>query len=359
MKASWSRLRLREPLWGLLLLVLSGSLIAGCQLADITFGQRESYVSPVTLSETQGPEMSFIPVALQPPLRDFARMHGLADVIGLIRAGDLSAAAVQLTSEKARFRTSAYIESLHAWVLLQQGEAGIARKMAQNVVDHHEPKTPAAYALAVLHRELGAFREAMPWYQLTLEQHSNNPALLREVALCAYSAGQEAEALSLLDRLAAFDALTSDDLILRARLLVVLRRYEAALLVFERLRHGAASDAGILLEAGQCAYTGGQFGKAITLCREAVQLDPQNAVGHFSLGQASAAFLDPLGAEAAFSRALELKPDYLEAGYALAVLLSNQSLLEEAYHILNQLSRQPLSSLDLEKVQNWINEIEG
>ncbi|MBT3339862.1 MAG: tetratricopeptide repeat protein [Planctomycetes bacterium] len=358
MKASRSRLLHSRPTWGLAALALVSFFAPACQTMSHAFGERGDFISAQELAQTQGPEMSFLPAPLRPTLRDFARMPALSNVVGLIRAADWSSAAMRLTAEKTTYRTSSHVEALHAWVLLQINERETALKMATFVVDYHEPKSPAAYVLAVDSRERGDFAAALPLYQIALKSHPRDSGLLREMAHCAFSSGQEAESIVLLDRLMVVDPLSSEDLTLRARALVTLRRYEAALLIYGRLQKDSPGDVALLLEAGQCAFAGNQYDKAISLCNEVTQLDPQNAEAHFVLGMASASFLDPAGAEAAFSRALELKPDYLKAGHALAVLLSNQGMIDEAYAALNQLSRQPLSSVDLEKVQGWLNELE-
>ena len=69
--------------------------------------------------------------------------------------------------------------------------------------------------------------------------------------------------------------------------------------------------------------------EAIAHYREALRIDPANAIGHFNLGNALTAVGDP-GAGQHFAEAVKHNPRFAEARYNLALNLAKQNRNEEA-----------------------------
>jgi tetratricopeptide (TPR) repeat protein len=104
----------------------------------------------------------------------------------------------------------------------------------------------------------------------------------------------------------------------------------AAEQIYRELLEAEANRAEALQGLGALAYGRGQYEQALCWLRQAVALQPGNAVLHSNLGAAYRMAGQPAEAEACYLQALRLKPDFAEAYNNLANVLKRRGRLEEA-----------------------------
>jgi tetratricopeptide (TPR) repeat protein len=100
--------------------------------------------------------------------------------------------------------------------------------------------------------------------------------------------------------------------------------------IYARLLQTDSTQAEPLQGLGAIAYGRGQYDQAIGWLRQAVALQPNNAILHQNLGAAYRKAGRPAEAEACYQQALRLKPDFAEAYNNLANLLRQRGRLQEA-----------------------------
>ncbi|MCA8927734.1 MAG: YaiO family outer membrane beta-barrel protein [Alphaproteobacteria bacterium] len=103
---------------------------------------------------------------------------------------------------------------------------------------------------------------------------------------------------------------------------------------------GAAQGQSVsqLYREGVEARQARDFSKAVALLQQARALDPENADVLVQLGFAQLGRGDPIAAHHAFSDALELAPDYLDANYGIALVRFRQRRFAEARAIMQRLT---------------------
>ena len=100
------------------------------------------------------------------------------------------------------------------------------------------------------------------------------------------------------------------------------------------------------LLAGYQAIQEGDFKRALEVYRKTVDIDPQNAMLHGTLGALLAQLKLDDEAMVSLRKAIELDPDHQEAHFNLAAVLSRAGHLEEALHHFDQVLA--IDSEDLE-----------
>lgn len=116
---------------------------------------------------------------------------------------------------------------------------------------------------------------------------------------------------------------------LAAQALIKLERSDRAVAEFTRLR--ASDDAAwrLIGESGE-ALLNSETERAVDVARRAVDADGNNPFAQYQLGLAASKANDWGAAAAAFSRAVELKPDFAYAHYYAALSLQRQRQLPRA-----------------------------
>ena len=97
-----------------------------------------------------------------------------------------------------------------------------------------------------------------------------------------------------------------------------------------RARELAPAKPEVQRDYGILMYLTGRFNEALTHGRQAIELDPLNAIGHLYLCLTLLALGKPREAELTCRKALELSPDGLSLRYCLAMALDAQGKREEA-----------------------------
>ncbi len=240
---------------------------------------------------------------------------------------------------------SAYAALGLARLAMVQGDANGARAMLEEVTAQAPGFGPAFRLLGDAYAALGRagdgaraarIADALPQYEpypdplhLELVRESRSATFLLQQAATADLATNAAWREYLLRRALEFEPDHLDALSELATMFRLLRRYDEALDVLERLRRLRPGDARVLADAGRCLSGLRRYAEAEAVLRQALNgLD--NAHTRYELGLV----FDRLGrlseAIAEYRRALDRNPNHVQALNNLGVALANQGRLGEA-----------------------------
>jgi tetratricopeptide (TPR) repeat protein len=173
-----------------------------------------------------------------------------------------------------------------------------------------------ANALSALQRHA----EALLSYQRAADLAPENAALHGAVCRAALMVGRHAEALASSERALRLQPNDFGTLLNRATSLLELDRLEEALVCCDRALALAPDHWGAHLRRGVTLAKLGHYAQAEPHLARGVALDPTNAAAHYDLGNLYGAQRRHELALASFTRALELRPDYPEARWNVALL---------------------------------------
>ncbi len=240
---------------------------------------------------------------------------------------------------------SAYAALGLARLAMVQGDAEGAREVLERVTQKSPRFGPAfrllGSAYAALDRAKDAERavriaDRLPAYDPyvdpmidALARESRSSTFLLQQASTADLDTNAAWREYLVRRAVELDPANTDALYDLATMFRVLRRYDEALQVLERLRHLVPGDFQVLADIGRCLSGLQRFAEAEAILRRALEgLDDANT--HYTLGLV----LDRLGrlpeAMAEYQRALERDPNHKDALNNLGVSFVRQGRLDQA-----------------------------
>jgi tetratricopeptide (TPR) repeat protein len=306
--------------------------------------------SPMLVERGLRLDASFLPVLVRPSAEETRDSKILTAAVEALRSGGYRRACILLEDYRRHSVGSLGIRCLHAWALALAGELDVARNMATALVAGEDPAAPGpAYLMGVVLDEQGRRADAFAWYQLALRASPSDADLLKRTAQTGSAARAPEFVLECLEKLDRRGGLPLELEPLRARALAQAGRGEAALLTYDLLLGQLGEKPDFLAEAGLCAFGLGNerndpsfFDLAADYFSRSVEVDPQNARASYNLGCALDWGGDSSGAELSYARALEVRPDYLEAAENLSELLVRNDRPGEAREILNEQLRQPL-----------------
>ncbi|MFQ5748633.1 MAG: tetratricopeptide repeat protein, partial [Planctomycetota bacterium] len=300
---------------------LSAALLLFCGTAcSSILGEHEP---PLEEADVQAPvePLVFLPDLLQAQDRTLLPEPVFQKAMDALGAGDPRQASILLNGLRDRAPHHLELARLHAWALLQSGDARAAvKELTAFSRDQGGDDAGLAYVMAHALWELGRKAESAPWFRKVLETRPNDLALLEKAAQASYAAGDGAFAVRAIDRILVRQPLTPGLALMRARALAVDGRWEPSLALYDRLLLDRGDDSAFWDEAGlvafQSALAGGkpvQFRAAAGYFQRAIQIAPQDARIQYNL----ACCLDWSGnhpaAVEAYERAIELQPDYWKA----------------------------------------------
>jgi len=338
---------------------LSAALLLLCGAAcSSILGEREA---PLEEADVQAPvePLVFLPGLLQakdPTLLPVPAFRNAMDALG---AGDPRQAAILINGLRDRAPRHLELVRLHAWALLQSGDAGAAAKeLAAFSREQGGDDAGLAYVMAQALWELGRKAESAPWFRKVLEARPNDLSLLEKAAQASYSAGDGGFAVQAIDRILVRQPLTPELALMRARSLAVDGKWESSLALYDRLLVDRSDDSAFWDEVGLVAFQSALAGKkpirfraAAGYFQRAIQIAPQDARVQYNLACCLDCGGNPPAAIEAYERAIELKPDYWKATENLVALLARDGKTGRAHAVLKELLRQPLSPEDVQRAQ--------
>ncbi len=295
-------------------------------------------------------DLGFLPILVRPQPEEVAESKLLTAAVGALRANGYRRASILLEDYRRGSTQSRIIRCLHGWTLALAGELELARNMATALVSGEDPAAPGpAYLMGVVLDGQGREADAFAWYQLALRAAPSDADLLVRTARTGSKAGDPRFVLQCLETLDRRGALSLELEPLRAQALAEAGEGESALLVYDLLLGQLGENPDFLEEAGLCAFGLGNerddpdfFSLAADYFSRAVEFNPQDSRASYNLGCALDWGGDASGAEMAYMRALEVKPDYLFAAENLAELFLREGREQEARSVLEEQLRQPL-----------------
>ncbi|RMH04874.1 MAG: hypothetical protein D6702_01985 [Planctomycetota bacterium] len=304
------------------------------------------------------PGSEFLPAPLRPDDPSLAPSAAVRGALTMLAEGEPRPAAVALEAERRARGGNEQLAALQGWALTLAGEAGDAVRLLRPLAE--DGGRQVRYALARALFAAGDRAAAHRWFAGCRDSAGAGAAadFLPWSAEAALAAGEAEAALRQLEPLLLEGPLEPRLALVRARALARLDRTAEALTCYEELLQGPeALEPARWNEAGMVAFraalAGGaaeDFARARRFFAEAARLDPQEARFRFNLACACDWGGDPERAEAAYRRALELRPGYLEAYENLVLLLRAQGRGRDARRLQEEMLRQPLTPLELDRV---------
>ncbi len=257
-------------------------------------------------------------------------LGALLPMIGLIQVGG-----------QARADRYTYLPHIGLFILVVWGIGGAARKPQLR-------RAAAAGGLIVVLASVAATAELIPRWRtsidlftraLALAEHQppgceprQSPALsfiLNSLGLAYFEEGRTAEAIALYRRALALNPFSFTSMFYLANSLEATgQEAEANALYVQAIRDPRYSEPRINL--GLMLMARGNLDAAIQLFREAIAIDPIDAMGHTNLGAALAMTGRPAEAEPLLRTAVALAPEFEPARFNLGKLLLDQNRYEEA-----------------------------
>ncbi len=194
----------------------------------------------------------------------------------------------------------------------------------------------------------GNFAEAERLCQQRLESHPRDPTALHVRALVLNQRDKHAEALAILDALAADGADTPEFHDARGTSLRGLRRFEEALASYNRAL--AANPDSVVTRSNICALMidAGDYAQAERAARDALRIDANSAAARLNLGVSLLAQDRASDAETEFRKALEINPKHIKARLRLSEALRDQDRLAEMRAELDRVRELDPDNADLQ-----------
>lgn len=204
--------------------------------------------------------------------------------------------------------------------LAQAGQPADAVPLIQRALERYPNSAQVHLNLANALSALQRHAEALASYQRAAYFAPENAALHGAVCRAALMVGGHAEALASSERALRLQPNDFGTLLNRATSLIELDRLSEALACCDRALALAPDHWGVHLRRGVTLAKLGRNAEAEVHLARGVTLDPANAAAHYDLGNLYGAQRRHELALASFTRALELRPDYPEARWNVALL---------------------------------------
>jgi tetratricopeptide (TPR) repeat protein len=204
--------------------------------------------------------------------------------------------------------------------LAQAGQPADAVPLIERALERYPN---SAQILLNLANALGALQrhaEALASYQRAARLAPQNAAVHGAVCRAALMVGNHAEALASSERALRLQPNDFGTLLNRATSLIELDRLAEALSCCDRALALTPDHWGVHIRKGVTLAKLGRDAEAEVHLARGVALDPTNAAAHYDLGNLYGAQRRHELALASFTRALELRPDYPEARWNVALL---------------------------------------
>ena len=199
-----------------------------------------------------------------------------------------------------------------------------------------DPKSPLTLlAIAEIYADVGKHSDSFAMLQRAQSIDPDAPPILRNLIVEAMQSGQKRVALSAAKALKQKSA-DLEDRYLAATILLQENEYEAALPIFEEYVGQHPGDATALLGLGMLYLNQALYAEARTALERALQIKPNLLEAEYNLGQV--AMKQDRGQEAIqhLQRAVQQQPQHAAAWFDLGTLYLESGDLNQAEHALRQ-----------------------
>ncbi|AGC45852.1 hypothetical protein MYSTI_04560 [Myxococcus stipitatus DSM 14675] len=302
------------------LLVGSAAFMAACATAPTP--------KPVT-TQAKAPPAAPPPPAVAPqppPPKDLTASEEFAAAIKAFEAGNLNGARHGFEMVLAKAPGSLNARFNLGLIAERQGRVEDARGAYEQVLQRDPSHTSSVLNLAAVYRKQERGPEAIALFEKALKApgHSHDAMLLNGLSATYRQAGKldesEATARRVLER-------NKDNPGAYKNLAYVAyarEKYRLAELLVGTARKQSEKDPSLYNLLGMVYLKLDERSRALAQFQKAVSLDDKYSPGYLNLGALALRYRDYAGAERAFSRALELEPDSMEARLSLAWALDGQ-----------------------------------
>ncbi len=217
------------------------------------------------------------------------------------------------------------------------GHLAEAREQLRNALEAHPHNLPLLQALARLEISAGRPAEAEKLVKEALEKAPNDPVLMALMAAIAGQRGQESEVDAWLNRARIANPGSLDvNLALARRAMVRGEAAEARGILSEAVRQ-APTDIGARVVLAELVASQGDTAQALAQLRTAADQFPDSPLIPLSMSRIQLAVKDTAAARTSLQKALSLRPGWLLAASALAVLEARSGRLQAALGVVREL----------------------
>ncbi|QSQ15245.1 tetratricopeptide repeat protein [Myxococcus landrumensis] len=302
------------------LLVGSAAFLAACATAPTP----KSSTAQVKAPPTAPPPAAVAPQP--PPPKDLTPSEEFAAAIQAFEAGNLDRARHGFEMVLAKAPGSLNARFNLGLIAERQGRVEDARGAYEQVLQRDPSHTSSVLNLAAVYRKQERGEEAIALFEKALKApgHSHDAMLLNGLSATYRQAGRldesEVTARRVLERNkdnpGAYKNL--------AHVAYAREKYRLAELLVGTARKHAEKDPSLYNLLGMVYLKLDERSRALAQFQKAVSLDDKYSPGYLNLGALALRYRDYAGAERAFTRALELEPDSMEARLSLAWALDGQ-----------------------------------
>ena len=265
---------------------------------------------------------------------------GILLVMTHLRLKEFGKALITAKSLEKEHPDNPVIQNLIGGIYLNKNDASNARTSFEKALSLQPTYFPAVVNLAQLDLQEKKPDAAKKRFEVILEKDKKNIEAMTALSALASSQGQNKEATSWLERSQAEnpDALQSN-----ARLAAHYLRSgekQKSLILAKKLQATYPRDPDILDLLSQAQFANDDMVGALESTNKLVAMLPESALAQFRLASIQVAMQNLPAASDALKKALALKPDYLDAKLAQAVLEARKENYEGALAISRQIQKQ-------------------
>ncbi len=219
-------------------------------------------------------------------------------------------------------------------------DLGNARKSFERALSLQPDYLPAAVSLARMDFQAKDFERARKRFKDIIAKDGKNVRAMIALAQFEYTTGSAGEFVVWLEK-----AIKADPAALAPRLMLgehYLQSHEPrkALSVAAEAKASFPGQPDVLNLLGRAQFASGEKDGAVATYQGLVSAQPQSPLAYYQLATVQVATENYPAAEDSLKKALQLKPDYLEAEGALAYLEMRSKHPKEAARIVQQVQRQ-------------------
>jgi putative PEP-CTERM system TPR-repeat lipoprotein len=231
--------------------------------------------------------------------------------------------------------------NLRAAAYLGKKDDANARKNLERALAIQPTYFPAAANLAQLDLKDNKVQEAKKRFESILAYDKNHlQAMLALAELARRTGAPKAEAVGWLEKAKKANTGSVQPHLALARVHHLSGDMKSALAAAQDARNANPENPEVLNMLGQTQLLAGEKEHAVTTYTKLVQVSHKSPAAHFQLAGAQAATGNQTAAAQSLKKALELKPDFLEAQTALVKLDVQSGRLSEAMAIAQQVQKQ-------------------